>query len=93
MPQKALQRDGSNPHKYIWQTTTGIRLTAERDVLHDGHVVPHTRRLADDDARAVVQQQALAQRGARVHVDRQHLAYPRLQRHRHDLHNDAVAII
>uniref|UniRef100_A0A0A9GDH9 Sat1 n=1 Tax=Arundo donax TaxID=35708 RepID=A0A0A9GDH9_ARUDO len=47
---------------------------AQRDVVEDGDVVAHDGGLADDDARGVVEEDALADGGGRVDVDGEDLS-------------------
>src|SRR5690554_1146325 len=42
---------------------------AERDALVELHIIAEDGRLADDDARAVIDEEALADHGARVDID------------------------
>mmetsp|Transcript_10520 Transcript_10520/g.33630 ORF Transcript_10520/g.33630 Transcript_10520/m.33630 type:complete len:228 (+) Transcript_10520:531-1214(+) len=52
---------------------------AEGDPVQDGAVVPQARRLADDDAGRVIDQQPMADGGRRVDVDAPELRGPVLQ--------------
>ena len=52
---------------------------AERDSVQHGDVVAHHRRLADDDAGAVVDEDTLADPGGRMDVDLEQLRYLALQ--------------